>query len=165
MTPPGSPCSIHFGTGISPLAPGSMQNLYLVVSNLDTARAELIARGVAVSEPFHFTSIGGTRVEGRDPQGRTYNTFATFTDPDGNGWLLQEITSRLPGRGFSTLDVATLTALLKDAETGHGQYEPTAPTHHWADWYAAYIVARAEGRTGDDAAAAGTRRVNAVLAH
>jgi catechol 2,3-dioxygenase-like lactoylglutathione lyase family enzyme len=164
MTPPGSPCSIHFGTGISPLAPGSMQNLYLVVSDLDTARAELIARGVAVSEPFHFTSIGGTRVEGRDPQRRTYNTFATFSDPDGNGWLLQEITSRLPGRGFSNLDAATLTTLLKDAEAGHGRYEPTAPKHHWADWYAAYIVARAEGRTVDDAAAAGARRVDAVVA-
>jgi catechol 2,3-dioxygenase-like lactoylglutathione lyase family enzyme len=165
MTPPGSPCSIHFGTGISALAPGSMRNLYLVVSDLDAARAELVDRGVAVSEPFHFTSIGGTRVEGRDPQGRTYNTFATFSDPDGNSWLLQEVTTRLPGRGVSNLDVATLTAFFKDAEQDHGRYEPTAPKHHWSDWYAAYIVARASGQTADEAAAAGTRRVDAVLAH
>jgi catechol 2,3-dioxygenase-like lactoylglutathione lyase family enzyme len=163
MTPPGSPCSIHFGTGLSALAPGSMRNIYLAVSNMAAARAELIGRGVAVSEPFHFTSIGGAPQPGPHPEGRSYATHATFTDPDGNSWRLQEITTRLPGRGFSTLDVATLTDLLREAEQGHGQYEPTAPKHHWSDWYAAYIVARAEGRTADDAAAAGTRRVDAVL--
>jgi catechol 2,3-dioxygenase-like lactoylglutathione lyase family enzyme len=163
MTPPGSACSIQFGTSLRPSAPGSSPNLYLVVSNMDEARAELLERGIEVSEPFHFTSIGGTRLPGRDPAGHSYNTYATFSDPDGNSWLLQEITTRLPGRGFSSLDVATLTELLKDAENGHGQYEPTAPKHHWSDWYAAYVVARTEGRTSDEAAAAGTRRVDAIL--
>ena len=163
MTPPGSPCSIHFGTGITTAEPGSSRNLYLIVSNIDMARAELISRGADVSEPFHFTSLGGTRLPGRDPDGHTYNTYATFSDPDGNSWLLQEITTRLPGRGFSSLDVTTLTELLKDAENGHGQYEPTAPKHHWSDWYAAYIVARGEGKTAEEAAAAGTRHVDALL--
>ncbi len=163
MTPPGSACSIHFGTSITTAEPGSSRNLYLIVSDMEKARAELLARGVDVSEPFHFTSIGGTRLPGRDPEARTYNTFATFSDPDGNSWLLQEITTRLPGRGFGSLDVATLTDLLKEAEQGHGGYEPTAPKHHWSDWYAAYVVARTEGRTPEDAAAAGARRVAAVV--
>jgi catechol 2,3-dioxygenase-like lactoylglutathione lyase family enzyme len=163
MTPPGSPCSIHFGTGISAAAPGSVKNLYLAVSNMAAARAVLLGRGVEVSEPFHFTSIGGAPQPGPHPEGRSYATHATFSDPDGNSWLLQEITTRLPGRGFSSLDVATLTELLKDAERGHGRYEPTAPKHHWSDWYAAYIVALADGRTPEEAAAAGARRVDAVL--
>jgi catechol 2,3-dioxygenase-like lactoylglutathione lyase family enzyme len=163
MTPPGSPTSIHFGTGITAAAPGSIKNLYLAVSDMAAARAELIGRGVDVSEPFHFTAIGAAPQPGPHPDRRSYSTHATFSDPDGNSWLLQEITARLPGRGFSSPDVATLTQLLKDAEQAHGQYEPTAPTHHWSDWYAAYLVARGEGRTPDDAAAAGTRRVDAVL--
>ena len=163
MTPPGSACSIQFGTSYRTSAPGSSPNLYLVVSNMDKARAELLERGIEVSEPFHFTSIGGTPLPGRDPDGRSYSTYATFSDPDGNGWLLQEITTRLPGRGFSSLDVATLTDLLRDAENGHGPYELTLPKHHWSDWYAAYIVARAEGRTADEAAAAGRRHVDAIL--
>jgi len=162
MTPPGSPCSIHFGKGITTAEPGSIRNLYLAVSSIEAARTELIGLGADVSEPFHFTSIGGPRLPGRHPEGRSYSTYATFSDPDGNSWLLQEITTRLPGRGFSSLDVATLTALLKDAEQGHGQYEPTAPKHHWSDWYAAYIVARGEGKTADEAAAAGTRHVAAM---
>ena len=148
MTPPGSPCSIHFGKGITTAEPGSIRNLYLAVSDMAAARAELIQRGADVSEPFHFPSLGGAPLPGPHPEGRSYSTHATFSDPDGNSWLLQEITTRLPGRGFSNLDVATLTELLKDAENGHGQYEPTAPKHHWSDWYAAYIVARAEGQDG-----------------
>jgi len=152
MTPPGSPCSIHFGKGITTAEPGSIRNLYLAVSSIEAARTELIGLGADVSEPFHFTSLGGTRMPGRDPEAHTYNTYATFSDPDGNSWLLQEITTRLPGRGFSSLDVATLTELLKDAENGHGQYEPTAPKHHWSVWYAAYIVARGEGKTAEEAA-------------
>jgi hypothetical protein len=109
-----------------------------------------------VSEVFHFDGglhVVGTegRVPGADPEGRSYRTYGSFSDPDGNGWLLQEIKARLPGRGFS-LDVATLTELLRDAETHHGQYEPTAPKHHWSGWYAAYIVARQRGRTPDEAA-------------
>lgn len=163
MTPPGSPCSIHFGKGITAAEPGCIRNLYLTVSDLATSRIELIARGAEVSEPFHFTSIGGAPLPGPHPDGRSYSTYATFSDPDGNSWLLQEITARLPGRGFSSLDVATLTVLLKEAEHGHGGYHPTAPEHHWSDWYAAYVVARAEGRASDEAAAAGTRHVDAIV--
>jgi hypothetical protein len=91
-------------------------------------------------------------VPGRDPKGRSYFSFASFNDPDGNGWLLQEVTARFPGRGFSS-DVTTLTELLRETEKRHGGYEPTAPKHHWSEWYAAYIVARERGRTPDDAAA------------
>jgi len=98
LTPPGSPCSIHFGKGVTAAAPGSVQNLYLVVSDIEAARAELKGHGVDVSEAFHFTGFGGTRVPGHDPEGRSYATHATFKDPDGNGWLLQEIKQRLPGR-------------------------------------------------------------------
>jgi catechol 2,3-dioxygenase-like lactoylglutathione lyase family enzyme len=152
MTPPGSPCSIHFGKGITTAAPGSAQNLYLVVSDIDAARRELVGRGADVSEAFHYTSFGGPRVPGPDPNGRSYGTFATFSDPDGNSWLLQEIKTRLPGRGLGTLDVAALTDLLKETEQHHGAYEPTAPKHHWSGWYAAYIVARERGRTPEEAA-------------
>jgi catechol 2,3-dioxygenase-like lactoylglutathione lyase family enzyme len=152
FTPPGSPCSIHFGTGITTAAPGSIKNLYLVVSDIEAARAELIGRGVDVSEAFHFTGFGGSPVPGPAPNGGSYATFATFSDPDGNSWLLQEIKTRLPGRGLSNLDVTTLTELLREAEKRHGEYEPTAPKHHWSRWYAAYIVARERGRAPEEAA-------------
>jgi len=152
ITPPGSPCSIHFGKGVTTAIPGSAQNLYLVVSDIEAARAELIGRGADVSEAFHFTAFGGPPVPGHDPNGRSYATYASFADPDGNTWLLQEISERLPGRGLSNLDVATLTELLKEAEQGHGGYEPTAPKHHWSGWYAAYIVARQQGRDPEAAA-------------
>jgi catechol 2,3-dioxygenase-like lactoylglutathione lyase family enzyme len=152
MTPPGSPCSIHFGKGVTAAAPGSVKNLYLVVSDIEAARRELVGRGVDVSESFHFTSIGGTRVAGPEPNGRSYGTFASFSDPDGNSFLLQEIKTRLPGRGLSNLDVPTLTELLQEAEKHHGEYEPTAPKHHWSGWYAAYIVAREQGRNPEEAA-------------
>jgi catechol 2,3-dioxygenase-like lactoylglutathione lyase family enzyme len=152
MTPPGSPCSIHFGKGITTAAPGSVRNTYLVVSDLAAARAELVARGADVSEVFHYGGFGGPRVSGPNPEGRSYANLATFSDPDGNSWLLQEIKTRLPGRGLSNLDVATLTELLKDAEKGHGQYEPTAPKHHWSGWYAAYVIARQQGASSEDAA-------------
>jgi catechol 2,3-dioxygenase-like lactoylglutathione lyase family enzyme len=98
LTPPGSQCSIHFGKGLTPAVPGSVQNLYLVVLDIEAARAELIGRGVDVSELFHYAGIRGPRVPGPDPEGRSYSTFASFSDPDGNGWLLQEIKTRLPGR-------------------------------------------------------------------
>jgi catechol 2,3-dioxygenase-like lactoylglutathione lyase family enzyme len=152
MTPPGSPCSIHFGKGITTAAPGSAQNLYLVVSDVEAARGELTGRGADVSEAFHYDAFGGPRVPGRDPNGRSYGTYATFSDPDGNSWLLQEITTRLPGRGLSNLDIPTLTALLRESEEHHGQYEATASKHHWSEWYAAYIVAREQGRTAEEAA-------------
>jgi catechol 2,3-dioxygenase-like lactoylglutathione lyase family enzyme len=98
FTPPGSQCSIHFGSKVTAAAPGSVQNLYLVVSDIEAARAELKSHGVNVGETFHFTGFGGKPVPGPDPEGRSYATLATFKDPDGNGWLLQQITQRLPGR-------------------------------------------------------------------
>jgi catechol 2,3-dioxygenase-like lactoylglutathione lyase family enzyme len=140
-------------------APGSAQGLYLIVSDAEAARKDLVARGLEVSEVFHpgapgaqFQIEGSGRISGPAPEHASYNSFATFRDPDGNGWLLQEITTRLPGRGLSNLDVATLTKLLREAEQHHGEYEPTAPKHHWSGWYAAYIVARQDGKTPEEAA-------------
>ena len=160
FTPPGSGCSVQFGTNITSAAPGSAQGLYLVVSDIEAARDELVARGAEISEVFHAGTPGaqfqrdGTsgRVSGPAPDHASYSSFATFSDPDGNSWLLQEIKTRLPGRGLSNLDVATLTELLREAEEHHGEYEPTAPKHHWSGWYAAYIVARERGRTPEEAA-------------
>jgi catechol 2,3-dioxygenase-like lactoylglutathione lyase family enzyme len=164
MTPPGSPCSIHFGTGGSTAAPGSAEGLFLVVGNIDVARAELIAKGADVSEPFHFAGIRGARLEGPDPDRRTYASYASFKDPDGNSWLLQEVTTRLPGRGLSN-DVATLTELLAETEKRHGLYEPTAPKHHWSGWYAAYVIARQRGRTADEAASDAALEIEGAHAH
>jgi catechol 2,3-dioxygenase-like lactoylglutathione lyase family enzyme len=159
FTPPGSGCSIQFGTKMKSAKPGSAQGLYLIVSNVETARKELVARGIGVSDVFHagtpgaqFQIDGSGRISGPAPEHATYSSFATFRDPDGNGWLLQEITTRLPGRGLSNLDVATLTELLQEAEKHHGEYEPTAPKHHWSAWYAAYIIARQDGKTPEEAA-------------
>ncbi len=151
LTPPGSPCSIHFGNGVTTAVPGSVQGLFLIVDDIERARADLIAKGVDVSELFHYAAIRGPRVPGPDPERRSYRSWASFSDPDGNGWLLQEIKTRLPGRGLS-LDVVSLTELLRETEEKHGGYEATAPKHHWWDWYAAYIVARERGRSSDDAA-------------
>ena len=151
FTPPGSPCSIHFGKAVTTAVPGSVKNLYLVVSDIEAARGELIGRGVNMSEAFHFTALGGPRAPGPAPDGRSYGTYAAFSDPDGNSWLLQEIKTRLPGRGTNP-DVAALTDLLREAEERHGKYEPTAPKHHWSGWYAAYIVARERGKTPEEAA-------------
>jgi len=151
MTPPGSPCSIHFGKGVTTATPGSIKNLYLVVSDIEAARAELTSRGADVGGTFHFTTLGGTPESGPEPSGRSYGTFASFSDPDGNSYLLQEIKARLPGRGVN-LDVATLTELLRETEERHGPYERSAPKHHWSGWYAAYIIARERGRTSDEAA-------------
>lgn len=157
MTPPGSPSSIMFGKGLTTAVPGSVQGTFLIVNDIEAARAELIAHGADVSELFHFQGglhVVGTngRVPGPDPEGHSYRSWASFSDPDGNSWLLQEIKTRLPGRGLSSVDVATLTALLQEAEQRHGDYEPTAPKHHWSEWYAAYIVARERGRTPEEAA-------------
>jgi catechol 2,3-dioxygenase-like lactoylglutathione lyase family enzyme len=163
MTPPGSPCSVMFGKGFTPAVPGSVQGTFLVVDDLEGARAQLIGHGVEVSDVFHFEgdllNVGTRgRTPNRDPAGRSYFSFASFSDPDGNGWLVQEVTTRFPGRGFSS-DVATLTELLRETEERHGGYEPTAPKHHWSEWYAAYIVARERGRTPDDAATDATLNV------
>src|SRR5215472_3809970 len=153
FTPPGSGCSVQFGSNMTPAAPGSARGLYLIVSDIEAARDELAGRGAAVSEVFHAGSPGaqfrpdgaGGRVSGPAPDHASYSSFATFSDPDGNSWLLQEIGMRLPGRGLS-LDVVTLTQLLREAEKRHGEYELTAPKHHWSGWYGAYIAARAQGR-------------------
>ena len=157
VTPPGSACSFFIGKGVTKATPGSAQGMLLMVDDVEAARSDLIAHGIEVAEAFHFDhdliQFTGTqgRVPGPDPQRRSYLTFASFNDPDGNGWVLQEITTRIPGRGFSSMDVATLTTLLKETEDHHGEYEPTAPKHHWSDWYAAYIVARQRGRSPEEA--------------
>lgn len=165
LTPPGSPCSIMFGSGITTAVPGSVQGSFLIVDDIEAARAELVARGAAVSAVFHFEGglhVVGThgRIAGPDPERRSYRSWASFSDPDGNSFLLQEIQTRLPGRGLSSLDAPTLAQLLQEAEEGHGAYEPTAPKHHWSAWYAPYIVARARGQTSADAARAAA--LNAV---
>ena len=156
MTPPGSQCSVMFGKGFTTAVPGSVQGTFLVVDDVAAARAELIRDGVDVSEVFHFEGglqVSGTngRVPGADPQGGSYRSWASFSDPDGNSWMLQEVNARLPGRGLS-IDVASMTSLLRETEERHGEYEAKAPKHHWSDWYAAYIVARVQGRTVDEAA-------------
>ena len=138
------------------MTPGSVQGSFLVVNDVEAARAELLGYGVDVSEVFHFEGALQVfetkgRAPGPDPQGRSYFSWASFSDPDGNSWLLQEIKTRLPGRGFNH-DVATLTDLLRETENHHGAYEPTAPKHHWSGWYAAYMVARERGKTADEAA-------------
>jgi len=159
FTPPGSGCSVQFGKKITTAAPGSAQGLYLIVSDIEAARKALVARSVDVGEVFHASKPGAQfrpesdgRVSGPDPGHRSYFSFATFSDPDGNTWLFQEITTRLPGRGLSNLDVSTLTELLSETERHHSEYEPTAPKHPWSEWYAAYIVARQDGRTPEEAA-------------
>jgi catechol 2,3-dioxygenase-like lactoylglutathione lyase family enzyme len=152
FTPPGSPCSIHFGKGVTSAAPGSASGLYLVVPDIEAARAELVDAGVNVDEPFHVAGPGKPPQRGLDPERRSYFSYASFRDPDGNSWLLQEVNERFPGRGLSSLDVMTLVPLLREAEERHGKYEATAPKHHWSEWYAAYLVARERGRTPEDAA-------------
>jgi len=171
FTPPGSECSIQFGTRITSADPGSAQDLYLVVSDIEAARKDLVAKGATVSEVFHPATPGAQfkpgytsgRAVGPAAEHASYSSFATFSDPDGNGWLLQEIKSRLPGRGLS-LDVATLTELFRETEQHHGAYEPTAPKHHWSGWYAAYVVARERGRTPDEAADEAKRHIEGALA-
>jgi catechol 2,3-dioxygenase-like lactoylglutathione lyase family enzyme len=159
LTPPGSPCSIHLAATAAPSpAPG----MVLVVSDIQTARNALIARGVDVSEVFHFDGEHHP-VPGPDSAGQSYRSYASFDDPDGNRWMLQEVKTRLPGRGLS-LDVATLTALLQETEERHGSYEPTAPKHHWSGWYAAYVIARQRGRTPREAASDATLHIEGGLA-
>jgi catechol 2,3-dioxygenase-like lactoylglutathione lyase family enzyme len=151
FTPPGSPCSIHIGKGITTAVPGSVDGLYLVVDDIEAAHADLVTKGVDVSAPFHYAGIRGPRQPGPHPERRSYGSYVSFKDPDGNSWLVQEVTTRFPGRGFG-LELATLTELLREAENRHGDYERTAPKHHWSGWYAAYIVARERGKTSDEAA-------------
>jgi len=158
LTPPGSKCSIQFGTGITSAAPGSFRDLYLIVSDIGAARAELVARGVEVSEVFHEGASGarfhhnGTngRVSGPAPKRSSYGSFASFRDPDGNGWLLQEITSRLPGRVTGNTTYASagdLASALRRAAAAHGEHEKRIGKAdlNWPDWYAAYMVAEQSG--------------------
>src|ERR671913_2555954 len=174
FTPPGSEASIIFGKGITSAQPGSIDPPVLAVYDIDAARDNLIARGIDVSEVFHYAggpfnnSVENPRVGGRDPQGRSYYSFASFEDPDGNGWLLQEITSRLPGREWESAraraaDVATLAELLRETEGRHGNYEKTHAEHHWWDWYAPYLSARQNGGSPEEAAAAADRYMEEVL--
>jgi predicted enzyme related to lactoylglutathione lyase len=159
FTPPGSDCSIQFGTGITSAAPGSAQDLYLIVSDIEAARTELTARGVKVSEAFHEGAPGARfhhdgaqgRVSGPAPEHASYGSFASFSDPDGNGWLLQEVTSRLPGR----IDPATtsfgsaseLADAMRRASAAHGEHEKRIgqADANWPDWYARYMVAEQAG--------------------
>jgi catechol 2,3-dioxygenase-like lactoylglutathione lyase family enzyme len=155
LTPPGSACSVQFGTKVTSAAPGSAQGLYLIVSDVEAARAELARRGVAVSEVFHFTGWNRVdpkeRVSGPAPDRRSYGSFASFNDPDGNTWLLQEITTRLPGRiepGTTSFDSASeLASAFRRAETAHGEHEKRTGQRdaNWPEWYAAYMVAEQTG--------------------
>jgi catechol 2,3-dioxygenase-like lactoylglutathione lyase family enzyme len=168
LTPPGSECSIIFGRGVTTAAAGSVQGLMLIVSDIEAAREELLRHGADVSEVFHdergvFARAGGKgRAPGPDPDGRSYRSWVSFSDLDGNGWLLQEVKTRLPGRGGLVTDVATLTDVLREAEQHHGEYEPTAPKHHWSTFYAAYIAAREHGKDGDEAARDAALHVESV---
>jgi catechol 2,3-dioxygenase-like lactoylglutathione lyase family enzyme len=152
FTPPGSPASIHFGKGVTSAAPGSAQGLFLVVSDIETARAELVGRGVDVGEIFHLAAPGHPPIPGRDPQRRSYHSHATFKDPDGNTWLLQEVTSRLPGRVEATQtafsSVADLAAAMQRAAAAHGEHEKRTGVRdaNWPDWYAEYMAAEQAGR-------------------
>jgi catechol 2,3-dioxygenase-like lactoylglutathione lyase family enzyme len=151
FTPPGSPASIQFGKGLTSAAPGAAQRTYLVVSDLDAARTDLIRRGVSVGEVFHNTAQGPR--SGPDPERRSYASLATFSDPDGNSWLLQEITSRLPGRvdpaATTFASSADLAAALRRAAAAHGEHETRTGKHDvagWPDWYAEYMVAEQAGQ-------------------
>ena len=154
FTPPDSAASIQFGIGMTTAAPGSAQNLLLAVEDIEAARGELAGRGAEVSEVFHGAGQNpGRRVPGPDPERGSYKSFATFADPDGNSWLLQEVTQRLPGRVWPT-DVGALAGLLHETADHHGAFEAVAPPHDWWDWYAAYMDARQRGSTPEAASAA-----------
>jgi catechol 2,3-dioxygenase-like lactoylglutathione lyase family enzyme len=154
FTPPGSTASIQFGTGLTAATPGSAEGMYLIVQDVETARDDLMARGAEVSEIWHGRGLGDAGHEpGPDPQRSSYGSFASFADPDGNRWLMQEVTERLPGR-LSQLEIADLAALLKETSEHHGVFEAVAPPHDWWDWYAAYANARETGSTSEGAAAA-----------
>ena len=155
FTPPGSECSIHFGTNLTAAAPGSAQGLFLIVSDIQAAHDELVARGVAVSDVFHFAGWNrlnpNGRVAGPAPDRRSYGSFVSFSDPDGNGWLVQEVTTRLPGRiDASTTTFASapdLANAMRRAAAAHGEHEKRTgqADANWPDWYAAYMVAEQAG--------------------
>ncbi|HEX6025113.1 MAG TPA: VOC family protein [Solirubrobacter sp.] len=156
FTPPGSACSIQFGANVTDAAPGSATNVYLIVSDIQAASDALAARGVAVSQIFHEGSLGDrfhrdARVAGAAPDGATYGSFASFSDPDGNTWLLQEITTRLPGRidaGVTAFDsIEALADAMRRASVAHGEHEKRTGGYdeNWPDWYAAFIAAEQAG--------------------
>jgi catechol 2,3-dioxygenase-like lactoylglutathione lyase family enzyme len=163
FTPPGSGCSVIFGKNITPAAPGSAQGLYLIVSDIEAARADLLARGVEISEVFHEPGggyvgpdepylFGRLRVSGADPEHRSYRSFASFSDPDGNGWLFQEITTRIPGRidpaATTFASVNDLESALRRAEAAHGEHEKRAGgqrDENWPEWYARYMASEQSG--------------------
>ena len=161
FTPPGSAASVIFGTNVTPAAPGSAKGIYLVVSDIEAARKDLLSRGVNVSEPFHSGGdvhtgadepylFGSVRVGGPDPERRSYFSLASFSDPDGNGWVLQEVTVRLPGRmeaDTTFTSAAELAAALRRAAAAHGEHEKRTGGHdvNWPDWYAEYIVREQAG--------------------
>ncbi len=160
FTPPGSSCSIQFGTEITGAAPGSAHGLYLIVSDIDAGRSELIDRGAKVSDVFHAGTPGAQlqpddtsgRIDGPDPDHRTYSSFATFEDPDGNGWLLQEVTDRLPGRVDTDMtsfgSAGDLASALKRAAAAHGEHEKRIgkADPDWPEWYATFMVAEFAGK-------------------
>ncbi len=159
LTPPGSAASIIIGNGITSGKRGSIDRLVLAVSDIEAARKELISHGVEVSPVFHdaggglgagFYAKAETHATGADPRRRSYASYATFSDPDGNVWMLQEIKERLPGRGVMT-DTAALAQLLHETAEHHGSFEAVAPPHDWWDWYAAYIDARERGSDPEEA--------------
>ncbi|WP_434299112.1 VOC family protein [Corallococcus exiguus] len=156
FTPPGSGGSIQFGTNVTSAAPGTAQGLYLIVSDIQAARDDLVSHGVEVSEVFHAGKPGAQfgmdgRLSGPEPGQGSYRTFASFSDPDGNGWLLQEVTTRLPGRvdpsktAFGS--ASDLASALRRAEAAHGQHEKRTGQRdaNWPDWYAAYMAAERAG--------------------
>jgi len=163
FTPPGSACSVIFGRNVTAAAPGSVRGLYLIVSDLEAARKDLLDRGIEVSAPFHGAGdvhagtdepylSGSVRVSGADPKRGSYGSFASFSDPDGNGWLFQEVTTRLPGRiagdGTTFASQAALAAALRRAAAAHGEHEKRTGGHdeNWADWYADHIVREQAGQ-------------------
>jgi catechol 2,3-dioxygenase-like lactoylglutathione lyase family enzyme len=154
FTPPGSPASIQFGEGRA-INTEPLQGLLLIVEDIEAAREDLISRGVDVSEIWHNVPGEGV-APGIDPERRSYFSRASFADPDGNTWQLQEITERLPGR-VEVRDSAALAQLLLETAKRHGEYEAVAPPHDWWDWYAAYLDARENGSTPDEANAAAGR--------
>ena len=163
FTPPGSGCSVIFGKNVTAEAPGSARGLYLIVSDIEAARNELLRRGVEVSEVFRDAGgvyagpdepylFGRRRVSGRDPEHRSYRSFASFSDPDGNGWLFQEVTTRLPGRidpvTTTFASASDLASAFRRAEAAHGEHEKRTGQRdaNWPDWYAAYMVAEQAGK-------------------
>lgn len=164
FTPPGSPCSVIFGNNVTAAAPGSAQGLYLIVSDIEAARNDLLSHGVKVSDAFHGGGdvhkgtdepylFGRLRVSGPDPERGSYQSFASFSDPDGNSWLLQEITARLPGRvdtdGTIFASRSDLASALRRAAAAHGEHEKRnggQRDENWPDWYAEYIVNEQAGK-------------------